>query len=556
MDNTKLKDDPRRWSAITSRHEIFMELTCEEKITIEGEPGFGKSILLLQCAQDWYTSTADSPLKDVHIFILLRLRDLKGASDIFDAIRMLLPDDLPLTSKDIKVIVSSGHWKVLIALDSYDEYSAMTALAEDDLVNRIIQGRILTACIIVITTRPSCLPKLQILHSKHFKLGGFDTGMQEKYIEKAIFPSATTHEVKDTIMSKLQSNAILSDICQVPFFFVTFAHMTSLQNLEQELHSVTSYFSFILACFFSHLENKDVPFIARTVQKASNEDPAQRLKIAKLAFEAFSGKDPKLVWMRSHLLESLGPSCYNRYIEAGILLEEQHTSFEIVPGSQADNKVIVTTYVRFFHQTFQEYYAAYHVAHLAENQEAIHVKKAFTGLGLDKLQYVLRFASGLRPTAARIVQDYLKTLGEDGRIFSVLCLLEQRGSDVSHTVQRLCEKCINILPWDSNLLQRSKIQLFQMASERKIPIVSVLLTDSVQSVDLNEYSICLSSGLKLPRLDTLQELKISFYLSTDLRPVARDILEYSGRCTALKMLKLVISYYHLLYSYMGIMLTE
>ena len=73
LDNSKSNEDPTRWSSIESRHEIFTKPTFERNITIEGEPGFGKSTLLLQYAYDWSTSSRESPLKHSYIFILLRL---------------------------------------------------------------------------------------------------------------------------------------------------------------------------------------------------------------------------------------------------------------------------------------------------------------------------------------------------------------------------------------------------------------------------------------------------------------------------------------------------
>ncbi|KAJ8050394.1 hypothetical protein HOLleu_03583 [Holothuria leucospilota] len=52
---------------------------------------------------------------------------------------------------------------------------------------------------------------------------------------------------------------------------------------------------------------------------------------------------------------------------------------------------------------------------------------------------------------------------------------------------------------------------------------------------MKEECLCLSSGLQLPRLDTLKELEI--YGDQDLRDKARDILDYSARCVALTTLK-------------------
>ncbi|KAJ8023611.1 NACHT, LRR and PYD domains-containing protein 3 [Holothuria leucospilota] len=539
FDNTKQKQDPSRRTSVTSRHEIFTRSLRENIIIVEGEPGFGKSTLLLQFAYDWCTSSTQSPLKDVDIFILIRLKEINDTPTLFDAIRMLLPDDLPLTSQDIGDIITSGHWKVVIALDGYDEYLGTEERATD--IDRITQGRILTDCIVVITTRPSCLPKLQSPNASHFKLSGFEKQMQEEYIDKAITFSMTTRRGKEFTIGRLQENVILWDICQVPFFFATFVHMSSISAGKQELNSVTSYFSFMLACFFSHLGSKEVADTRPIAPPTTTEDPEQRRLIAKLAFLGLAGKEVKLRWTQADLIQQLGQSCYNRYINAGVLLEEEHRTFQAVSGSHADSQIVVETYARFFHKTFQEFYAAYHIAYLAENQSVEVVKNILSKLDLNDLQYVLRFACGLRPTAARLVQTYLSTLGDAGRKCSILCLMEQQGVDINETVAYLCRNAVTINNRDSKFLQRSKIQLLHAASQRNVISVSHLsLIDCFRAVESNRESLLLSSGLQLPRLDTLQRLNINFGIGGDLRCIAGAILDYTARCASLKYLELSV----------------
>ncbi|KAJ8050391.1 NLR family CARD domain-containing protein 4 [Holothuria leucospilota] len=473
LDNSKSKKDPTRWSSIKSRHEIFTERTFERHITIEGEPGFGKSTLLLQYASDWSTSSTESPLNNSYIFILLRLKDVTDTPNVYDAIKTMLPEDLPITHEDIKEIVTYGQWKVVLALDGYDEYSAMDNTSSD--INKIIEGRILTTCIIIITTRPSCLPKLQSPTVTHCKLTGFDQGMQEEYIDKAIASQAASSGMKELIMGKLKENVVLSDICQVPLFFATFAHMNTIGAEYQKLNSVTSYFSFMLASFFGHLENKAKVFVNQFAEGNPIESSAYRLQIAKLAFDGLISKKQNLLWLQDDLLKLLSPSCYEQYISAGILLKEQKRTFKVVSGSHADNQIEVKTYVRFFHKTFQEYYAAHYIAHLAETQNADALHETLSKFDLYNYQYVMRFACGLKPKAAKQVQDYLTNLGKDGRVFSILCIMEQETGAVDSTIAQLCTEQVIFGLGQSRLLQRSTIHLLQRASQRKVSKTTVLI---------------------------------------------------------------------------------
>lgn len=91
----------------------------------------------------------------------------------------------------------------------------------------------------------------------------------------------------------------------------------------------------------------------------------------------------------------------------------------------------------------------------------------------------------------------------------------------------------------SRILERSKLQLLCTASHRNIYISQVLLSKCFKFVDQKGPSLCLFSGLRLPILDTLQELVI-FFFCYDLRDSAEDILDYSAKCASLKILKFSI----------------
>ncbi|PIK54580.1 hypothetical protein BSL78_08511 [Apostichopus japonicus] len=83
------------WEQLDSYKNIFNDphRRCNRRI-IEGEPGYGKSTLTLQLAYDWCNGVQDSPLADVEILILLRLRQLGNVSSIYRAIkRYLVPKE-------------------------------------------------------------------------------------------------------------------------------------------------------------------------------------------------------------------------------------------------------------------------------------------------------------------------------------------------------------------------------------------------------------------------------------------------------------------------------
>lgn len=484
---------------------------------------------MTQYAYDWYSSTADSPLKKDTIFILLRLREVKKSASIFETIKLLLLNDLSLSSNEIEDIIKSQSWKVVFAFDGYDEFKGRDSSHVDVL--KIIQGRMLTSCLVIVSTRPECWTKLQNSTKIRCRLTGFDRCVQNMYIEKVIIPNTEKRDIKTLISQTLQANGALSDICEVPMFFVIFAHMKCTNHDELNIKTVTGYFKYMLVCFLIHSKSKETD---KTKSRyTSQEEPHYQELMAKFAFDGLFHQ--KFVWEKTEMMRLVGLSCYNYYIKAGIILEEHNCRYEVRPGCHMDDELLDEINVRFFHKTFQEYYAAIHFVHLVSKELSMDVSSMLRKFYENELQYFFRFACGLKPTAAKVVRDYLKSL-LDGNILSILCSVEQETHDIGELVNQLCNRRITIDWSDSKILVSAKMQVLQIASHQRSPITDVALCDCFSSVDLMNESLRIFDDVQFPRLDVLCELEIFHEFFTDLRDEANAILDFSSRCKALKTL--------------------
>lgn len=534
IDNTKSDEDPGKWSTIKSRHEIFTESSGERYITIEGQHGFGKSTLLMQYAYDWYTTSPMSPLKDIDIFVLLHLKNFINGSSITDEIRMTLSGDVRLSSKDIEDVITSGHWKVLLAIDGY--YKNLTDISQ------VLSSRVLSDCKIVIAITPkfgsSFEDKRLPDNMKHYVLRGFDQHMQEEYIEKVATFKVRLREDRQRAIELLRRNINLSSLCQVPFFCAAFFHSICFDKGEQELsnhvtiNSVTCLLNYVVACFFNRPKNTENRI--RWSKSNSKEDPMQRMLISKLAFDGLMCASKKGLWAKADLVEELGPECYSRYVTTGILLEEEKRTLDL----EADNKLVVTTFARFVNKEFQEFYAAWHIVDLATHQEADEVVGTLIKLAWGYPEYVLQFVYALNPIGAKVVQKYLRVAVDIGKYFAILCPMEQQDGDIDEKLAELCAQKSQFYGRD-NCVEVYTIKLLQRASERNIPISKVCLVDCKTSIHLREDSLFFSRVLQIPILDTLQVLVIHVWFrgSCDLRVRFKDILEYSLRCIKLKTIK-------------------
>ncbi|XP_071851128.1 uncharacterized protein [Apostichopus japonicus] len=124
------------------------------------------------------------------------------------------------------------------------------------------------------------------------------------------------------------------------------------------------------------------------------------------------------------------------------------------------------------------------------------------------LQYVFRFACGLSRTSVSKIIEHLKKK-KDCDKFAILCILEQNGDfeEIRKTVTELCAERVIINKDDSKLLQRSTVQLLQIASSHDIPVSELWLYWSFSKVDNN--TIILQSGIALPSLSSLEKLLLN-----------------------------------------------
>ncbi|XP_071850812.1 uncharacterized protein [Apostichopus japonicus] len=481
------------WERLESYKSIYTDLRFKSKRRIiQGEPGYGKSTLTLQLAYDWCNDVSNSPINNVEILILLRLRQLGSTNSLFRAIKSFLLFQEPRVKQhEIAKIIHSCS-SVHIILDGYDEYPGRDSNDNDD-VHRIIKMELFADFDVSLTTR--YLPESLRQETKRAKLTGFDDKAKDEYIRKAVV--GNNDEAVEKIKQRLYENSILSDLCQVPLIFVMFAHMAHDQRDFMKFKSVTQFFKHIFRCFYEHLKQKFKDNRNNVIYLHAMEHH----ELDKIAFEGLNKENQQLSWIKTEFCERVGPESYHQYILIGILVEE-----DVVSDDSTVDNVLFTTEVRFYHKLFCEWYAAHHLVTLLKN--AYDINETLRFLDPVDLQYLFRFACGLDPDAGKILINHLKRL-PGGDTFAILCILEQTGDvkEIMDSVKELCSRDVKIKRGDSALLQRSTTQLLEIASNNDIPISCLHLEYS--SIKFEGDTIILHSRIPLPILPTLEKMHIA-----------------------------------------------
>ncbi|XP_071852234.1 uncharacterized protein [Apostichopus japonicus] len=494
---TGISGGKAQWDKLLSYQELVKENYVKTKRQIiEGEPGYGKSTLILQLLYDWCKSIPTSPLKEVDVIIYLRLRQLGGVDSIFSAIRQfILPRDSDISEEDIQVILKQMK-AVLVLLDGFDEYPDQESTETD--IYHIMMKNMFQGFNVILTTRPFCVPKDFAPHSDRVRLTGFGEEARRKYVEKAVV--GTYGEAVNELLRKLEENPILDDLCQVPLFFVMFAHMTYEKEHFLTFKSVTNFFRYMISCFHSHMKNKMKDKNVINFDLLEHEHKV----LDKIAFEALSGK---LALNRKQLRNQLGHEFYDQYLRIGIFLEEEVLT--IADTSNAQDHIQYNKEVHFYHKTVCEWYAAHYVAEQLSGEKSDCIDEFLQNLDPFDLQYLYRFACGLNKIAEEKVIRYLLQKKESKK-FAILCMLEQKDKDdrfLNTVFDLVSSDKTSIRKNDSKLLQRSTIQILDVASKNQFSISHLYLRLSFSGLDGKD--IKLESGLCLSSLSSVEKISIN-----------------------------------------------
>lgn len=531
--NDKGNETKRTWERIETYHSILSDSRIKStRKVVEGDAGYGKTTLTLQFSYDWCNRVDKSPLVDVEILILLRLRQLSGVTSVYRAIRQfLLPRDSTLNEEDIETLLQTlPSDSILVILDGFDEYSDQDLMQDTDIMH-IIRKDMFQQIPVILTTRSSCIPHDLAANTRHIRLTGFDELARDRYIRKAVVGTDVKAAMK--IKQRLKENPVLAGVCQVPLFFVMFAHMTHERHEFTQFQSVTSFFRFMIGCFHGHLHKKDKTKIRNF--KSFEKDHGL---LDQEALNSLSGGSKQNVWRKETLSELLGDKFYEHYVRVGILVEEEVLDFAEENGSSSSYYQPYRKDVRFYHKLFCEWYAAHYLSNIAAKSLSPSLELILSRLDPFELHYLYRFACGLNQNAANNILQYLSGV-ESSEQFEILCILEQRGQveNIKNQVQKLCSDTIIVSDEDSQLQQKSTIELLEIASSNAILISCVSVENCIKSVDLETWNLNLKSGMRLSNLGSVQEISVTQMGRELTEQEVLDIIRFCFQCLELKVLR-------------------
>ena len=337
------KERARLTKNIVKMTDVFRpRKECEKPrvVLIEGEPGMGKTTYCQKLAYDWSVEdiSPEASFPKVDMLLKLKCRDMKTAN-IEDAIDdQLLPLDVDNTDKEnFFRFIRCNQSRILLVLDGLDE------LPQDLLEGLLplIQGRVFPNIYLMLTARHEIGMKVRKHCDTLFEIVGYTNEDTDSYIVK-YFSNHDDPSLAKTLIKNLDWNPQLRELTANPL------NTALLCLVCEDAHGIFPYnrtmlYDDLVSCVLRrNFSKKGIPMD----NKYPIEVCADQLnQLGKLALEALL--ETKLAFIPGELKNYSA-----EYLEFGFLSREASASKMNPKPSYA-----------FTHKTFQEYFAAFYLAH-------------------------------------------------------------------------------------------------------------------------------------------------------------------------------------------------
>ncbi|XP_022806871.1 uncharacterized protein LOC111343935, partial [Stylophora pistillata] len=376
-------------SGTVNMFDIFKTLNKGDDsiVLVEGSPGIGKTTFCLKISHDWANQNIpkESAFPVFKLVLLLKCRDIHG--DVKDAIvDQLLPEDMDEKAKK-KLIdyIEDFHNQesILIILDGLDELPE----AGESHVDKLLYRRILSLCYVLATSRQEKgIPARQDFDfDVLLQIEGFTEADSFEYVRKHFSRLGPDHVAKgESLIQAIQENTFLHALPSNPLNLLLLCVV--FEDYKGKLPSSrTELYQIIVRCLLRR-------YCAKNKEEAAADDKAleEQFKDSLLALGqlAWSRLQQDRFSFREEELEE-----FERKVETlaarklGLIFKEA-SSRKINPQHE----------YHFFHKTFQEYLAAFYLAHKLL-KDIVNVfrdlKMRFRAEVTSKYKQVFMFVSGI-----------------------------------------------------------------------------------------------------------------------------------------------------------------
>ena len=367
-------------SAIFQPHE-----GCKnpKKVSIEGDPGMGKTTYCNKLAYDWASMEPESGdcFPKFKMVLLLRCRDMSSNSDLRkDICEQILPSDID--EEDKKVFfkwIKHNQSAVLVVLDGLDELpNERWSEAE-----QLIQGRsaIFSQCHLVVTARHEAGIKARKSCDTLLEIVGFTKSDACNFISKYFKAKGKEGEkMAQTLSNRLEEDESLEELIANPLNTALLCLLCEYSDGILPEKKTTLYTDIVEYVLTRYTEKKNLK-----LETGQNPTKVYEQQLKHLGSIALEGLFKRTMYFEKHQLGSH---------------ENDLPGFGFLSLQHGRNRRRPCLYYAFMHKSFQEHFAAFYLCCQLLNEEMSPEDLAADERYFSDLEQVLLFTCGILAEAS------------------------------------------------------------------------------------------------------------------------------------------------------------
>ena len=376
-----------------------------KRIVVFAAAGKGKTTAVAKMAYDWAYRVQGSPLRDIPLLFVLKLRNVHREASLGQAIvSESLPDVKDLSPTSLEEFIRANQDLCWVILDGLDEYSRSIASTDQETNSNIIhilQCTDLLELRVLVTSRPHV--EKDFIHGDipnyyaKMEIEGFSTANSHKYIKK-FFRNA----VKGLdLITYLKLNDVINELVLTPLFCLMICYLWR-EGLLSGINTQTKLFDSVNEFLWQHARAKGGNYSRGWLERTLRY-------LGKVALKGLLDDSNKLIFTHDDF-----KSCQDAITTGCTLgLISQTKSYYWTPLQPQTEK----TCIEFYHKLAQEHCAATYLARKHENTNRLILR--INGSQLDKVlknkrnvigeyEHLIRFLGGRsNDTRARVMGGIL-----------------------------------------------------------------------------------------------------------------------------------------------------
>ena len=348
---------------------------------IYGQAGIGKTTLLKHISRALARKEVESDYTLV-LYFPLREKTVSSAKDLEELLSYYASGDkkLDLSELSQSLIDTSGK-DVLFVFDGADEVRELLSTQNGSIFHEIIRGQSLPHADVIVTSRPGSLPFLQEHSTVFYEIHGFDEESIQSYVRE--FFQAKPEEGQK-MLDELRSRPDLMGGAYIPMNLFIFCSIYAGRKFPPTM--TLCYKQFICNVITRECKKSGIPCRVDPLLNHLSDDVKRFLEsLSSLAYEGIMKTPPTFVFDEDDIRRAF-PT-----LQQEVLIEEPLFKGLLHQHSSTVGYLTSNTF-NFSHTTNQEFFTAYHLAHLPVDEQLQFVQENFTNI---KFSMVIRFYAGL-----------------------------------------------------------------------------------------------------------------------------------------------------------------